>query len=1639
MSTHTNAVRFKRLMLVLAGFVFVLAGLLILPEASASFRSVTGSADNVDVGPQATSPLPTSARAGRPLSVIAVNGEAFLLDESSASIRKIRVKTSMPVFKAFGFSSDRRKLLYTPLRRGVPSGELVLEDLSTGKSHKIVSKTLIIAAAISPTADDQIAYTFASEGSFGLAVVDLVSNERRTLAAENVYAEQIQWDESGTGVHFFDTAAQPIDLASQTLAKDAFAEYTLWNDREHGTASQDQKLTVSERFVSMDPSLAGRSIEKTPAGFPKLRVNSTPNFGGSKKGARQGTETGHGFRSAAPDAKHEIIGGDLLSPSPLVARNLETGATKSLGEGMLLQTLETGAVIREISPTGTTQKFVDWEGKTTVLGVMIVNFMVPVENSTMVQGGANYPLPGSCGLAAHFGALGYAYDFQSTIVGTHAMASADGLVVFSSSSMNCNLIDTDCSDYSPTNCGGAYLGNVLVIQHSDGTYTSFAHLEFNSMQVAVGTSVCQGLYVARQGHTGSTAGDFNGCGDHVHFQRQVSPDYLGQSIAVELSDVPSNPLSCGVPYVSGATEISHTISPSTQAFGITGGSNSVSMTSTGCGWTAVSNDSWITVTSPVGGSGSGNGTVDYTVADNSTSGPRTGTMTIGGHTFTVTQAGGGVTNLAPVVNAGTDQTIVLPNSASLHGTATDDGLPAPPASTTVTWSKIAGPGTVGFSDPNALNSVATFGLAGVYTLRLSAFDGTLTSIDDLTVVVNVSGAGGQLTGGQAIPSPTVNLTGEGTSDWSHWGTTTSDSWDHKSGITPQIGNFTRIGPVGTIRYEGSPVSYNWNNGTPIPLTTTSTGVFTYGIGNGFQLTVPADTTEKRLKVYVGVWRAGGRFEATLSDGSASPYIDTTISSTNAIDGVYTIDFRAATDGQTLTVKWTLQSNTYPVANVTLQSASLSNIGPPANQAPVPNAGSDQLVTLPAVANLSGTASDDGLPAPPTAPSTTWSKFSGPGTVTFGNANLLNTTATFGAAGTYVLRLTASDGLLSGTDDVTVTVNAGGATGIVSATSGNTPTNVNLTAEGTADWAHWGLDSAGAFNRKNAAPQQISNFTQIGTGTILRYTNNPNGYTWTDGAPSGTATNTPNAVYVIGANNGFQITVPSDTNQRTLKMYVGLWSAGGTMEVTSSDGSSTTFVDTSLSNPGATSNRVYTVTYQGTSSGQTLTVKWTANTVFNVNGNVTLQAASLVQAPPSGSNSISGKVLFGVPNPGTKPVPNVSLTAAGSPQVQTTTDSSGNYSLNGLSAGSYTVTPTKLGDVNGITSFDAALTGRHAVGIITLNPNQRMAADASNDGLVTSFDAALIGRTAVGIPNPGIAGQWKFVASSTNYNLSGDVSGQDYNGFLIGDVSGDWIPPAGFGELPPVNSRQESENLGKTVKAEAPLNSYPKVFAGGGIPVSLPSDAMGSNNTVVEVPITVGDTTGQGIISVDTTITFSNLVLQRASPAFSTTDTLAGAAGCSVLVNPGTGSPLQIGISCFTNDLTGSGTLLKLRFLVTGTHPASTPLTFQSFVFNGGSPASATTDGVFTVQGPTAAAVSVGGRVVNANGYGIGRTRVTLSNAAGLSRVVMTNNFGYYRFTGVDSGEVYTISVEAKRHVFDDPTRVLVVLDDVTDADFVANN
>ena len=164
--------------------------------------------------------------------------------------------------------------------------------------------------------------------------------------------------------------------------------------------------------------------------------------------------------------------------------------------------------------------------------------------------------------------------------------------------------------------------------------------------------------------------------------------------------------------------------------------------------------------------------------------------------------------------------------------------------------------------------------------------------------------------------------------------------------------------------------------------------------------------------------------SVTDDCSPAPVLTTTWSKTS---GPGTVGFAPA-NAATTTISFSA-AGTY-VLRLTASDGALSAYDEvqvtvsATNTAPVVNAGADRTVTLPSTLTIAGTVTDDGLPTPP-ALTITWSKTSGPGTATFSPANAAITTITFSAAGTYVLRLTASDGALSAYDEVQVTVSNGG--------------------------------------------------------------------------------------------------------------------------------------------------------------------------------------------------------------------------------------------------------------------------------------------------------------------------------------------------------------------------------------------------------------------------------------------------------------------------------------------------------------------------------------------------------------------------------------------------------------------------------------
>lgn len=88
--------------------------------------------------------------------------------------------------------------------------------------------------------------------------------------------------------------------------------------------------------------------------------------------------------------------------------------------------------------------------------------------------------------------------------------------------------------------------------------------------------------------------------------------------------------------------------------------------------------------------------------------------------------------------------------------------------------------------------------------------------------------------------------------------------------------------------------------------------------------------------------------------------------------------------------------------------------------------------------------------------------------------------------------------------------------------------------------------------------------------------------------------------------------------------------------------------------------------------------------------------------------------------------------------------------------------------------------------------------------------------------------------------------------------------------------------------------------------------------------------------------------------------------------------------------------------------------------------------------PTAATVSVGGRILTSNGAGIRNVVVTITNMAGQSRTTISSSLGYYSFSDIEVGDTYIITVSAKRFRFSLQKRVVAVNEELLDLDFIAN-
>jgi hypothetical protein len=427
-------------------------------------------------------------------------------------------------------------------------------------------------------------------------------------------------------------------------------------------------------------------------------------------------------------------------------------------------------------------------------------------------------------------------------------------------------------------------------------------------------------------------------------------------------------------------------------------------------------------------------------------------------------------------------------------------------------------------------------------------------------------------------------------------------------------------PLDAVRWGDSPIAFTWptDSGHPTDNAANTTGFISFLIGSfsqgeGIKLEVPADTTARTLKLYLGTTSARAAVTATLSDGSATAYTTTIDNPVNLSRAqVVTLNYAAASAGQTLTVKFTFDSDTGGAGgSLNLYAATLAeDILPTPVITLEPGESADELqATLAAGSDIPAGAvvryEAGSTPADPTESSSLYS-----GTITLSQSGTIKAKAFFPGY---------ANGRISSVDysAASGTSNSG-----ISAFIEQAPSSVaDINAEGTEDWTHWGYSDGAVKNVKESPPESLINDYSPEPDTLpldaVRYDDSPIAFTWPTGSgyPTDNAANTTGFIsFLIDSfdpEQGIKLEVPADTTARTLKLYLGTTSARAAVTATLSDGSVAAYTGAIDNTVGLARAKVVTLNYAAAADDETLTVKFTYDSnTGGPGGALNLHAATL---------------------------------------------------------------------------------------------------------------------------------------------------------------------------------------------------------------------------------------------------------------------------------------------------------------------------------------------------------------------------------------------------------------------------------------------
>jgi fibronectin type 3 domain-containing protein len=245
-----------------------------------------------------------------------------------------------------------------------------------------------------------------------------------------------------------------------------------------------------------------------------------------------------------------------------------------------------------------------------------------------------------------------------------------------------------------------------------------------------------------------------------------------------------------------------------------------------------------------------------------------------------------ITNKAPAVNAGADQTITLPATATLTATASDDGLPN--NTLTYQWSVLSGSG-VTLSATNTASTKATFTAAGTYTFRVTVSDGQLSASDDVIVVVTAATTNNK--------APTVNAGADQTIMLPATATLTATASDDGLPNSTLTYQWTVVSGIGVTMTNPSQAS--------VQVSFAGAGTFTFRVTvNDGQLSASDDVTVVVSAATSDLTITISKNGNTINGGAITPvYVQAPSTQVQKLELLIDGQIQATTTGTSLSFRW----------------------------------------------------------------------------------------------------------------------------------------------------------------------------------------------------------------------------------------------------------------------------------------------------------------------------------------------------------------------------------------------------------------------------------------------------------------------------------------------------------------------------------------------------------------------------------------------------------------------------------------------------------------------------------------------------------------------------------------------------------------